>query len=184
MDNDGRKDKSKENWKPSIESVKPSNTIFFLNREMVRLIHFNRANDVCEFYNFIKDKNQTMLYSDFKKHRKRAYTVKNSLKIFNRSRPQFERWIARGLVEPPIGAISGGKRIFGVMAYYSEEDLFTIRSVLATIHVGRPRKDGRINAAKDVPTEKELRSLLGDAIMLYTRTKDGEYIPVWAEETW
>jgi hypothetical protein len=26
--------------------------------------------------------------------------------------------------------------------------------------------------------------LIGDAIMLYTQTKDGEFIPVWAEETW
>jgi hypothetical protein len=184
MDNDGRKDKSKENWKSPVGPVKPSSTIFFLNGELVRLVHFNRPNNICELYNFIKDKDQTMLYSDFKKHRKRAYGVKNTLKIFNRSRPQFERWVKRGLVEPPIGAVVGGKRVFGEMAYYSEDDLFTIRSVLATIHIGRPRRDGRINAAKDIPTEKELRSLIGDAIMLYTRTKDGEYIPVWAEETW
>jgi hypothetical protein len=181
MDNESRKDQSQDTWK---QSIKPSSRIFFFNKELVRLIHFNRANDICEIYNFIKDKEQTLLYSDFKKHRKRAYTVKNTIKIFGRSRIQLERWITKGLVDPPTGAVAGGKRIFGEYAYYSEEDLFTIRSTIATISIGRPRKDGRVNASKNIPTEKELRSLIGDAIMLYTRTKDGEYIPVWAEETW
>jgi len=181
MDNESREGQGKNNWQ---HAVKPSNTIFFLNKELVRLVHYNRANDICIFYNFIKDKEQTMLYSDFKKHRKKAFSVKNTIKIFNRSRVQLERWIKRGLVEPPTGAVVGGKRVFGEMAYYSEEDLFTIRSVLATIHMGRPRKDGRVRPRNDIPTEKELRSLIGDAIILYTRTKGGEYIPVWAEETW
>jgi hypothetical protein len=70
------------------------------------------------------------------------------------------------------------------MSYFSEDDLFTIRSVLATIHKGRPRKDGRITPRRDLPTEKELRSLIGDSIMLYTKTEDGRFIPVWQEETW
>jgi hypothetical protein len=29
-----------------------------------------------------------------------------------------------------------------------------------------------------------LRSLLGSGIMLYTKTEDGRFIPVWQEETW
>jgi hypothetical protein len=55
---------------------------------------------------------------------------------------------------------------------------------MSHIHSGRPRKDGRITPRKNIPTEKELRSLIGDAIMLYTQNKNGEFIPVWAEETW
>lgn len=181
MDNEGRKGQIENNWQ---QPIKPSATIFFLNKEIVRIIHTNKANNICVLYNFIKDKEQSMLYSDFKKHRKRAYTVKNTLKIFGRSRIQLERWIKKGLVAPPTGAVPGGKRVFGEYAYYSEEDIFTIRDVLATIHKGRPRKDGRVTPRFDVPTEKDLRSLLGDAIMLYTKTKSGEFIPVWTEETW
>jgi hypothetical protein len=29
-----------------------------------------------------------------------------------------------------------------------------------------------------------LRSRMGDAIMLYTKTSDGRFIPTWQEETW
>jgi hypothetical protein len=181
MDNAERKRNSKKEWQ---SSVKPSTVIFFINNDLVRLIHSNRASNICTIYNYIQDKEQTMILSDFKKHRRKAYTFMSITKIFGRSRIQLERWITKGLVDPPTGAVAGGKRVFGEYAYYSEEDLFTIRSTIATISIGRPRKDGRVNASKNIPTEKELRSLIGDAIMLYTRTKDGEYIPVWAEETW
>lgn len=181
MDNESRKGESQNDGQQAIKS---STTIFFINSELVRLVHFNRANDICTLYNFIKDKEQTMLYSDFKKHRKKAFTVKNTLRIFNRSRIQLERWIKNGLVEPPVGAVAGGKRVFGEYSYYSEDTLFTIREILATIHKGRPRKDGRVKPDKNIPTEKELRSLIGNAIMLYTKNKNGEFIPIWAEETW
>ena len=185
MDNESRKNKSKSNRKSILDKpIKPSSTIFFINKDLVRMIHSNRANDICQFYNFTQDKQQSMVYSDFKKHRKRAYTVVNTARIFKRSKVQLERWIEKELIGPPTGAVAGGKRTFRKMSYYSEDDLFTIRSVLATIHIGRPRKDGFVNPSKDVPTERELRSLIGDAIMLYTKTKDGEFVPVWAEETW
>ena len=124
MDNESRKGQSQNNRQ---QSIKASNTIYFLNGEIIRLIHFNRANDICTIYNFIKDKEQTMLYSDFKKHRKRAYTVINTLRIFNRSRIQLERWIKKGLVDQPVGAVIGGKRLFGEYSYYSKDQLFTIK---------------------------------------------------------
>jgi hypothetical protein len=184
MDNENGKNKGKKKWEQPLNPPKPSNVIFFINGDLVRVIHSNRAINVCSLYNYINDKNQTMLLSDFKKHRKRAYSVANTLRIFKKSRVQLERWIEKGIVPLPTGAVKGGKRIFGKLSYYSEEDLFTIRESIAKIHKGRPRKDGRITSAKDIPSERDLRSLMGDAIMLYTKNKDGEYIPVWQEETW
>ena len=181
MDNVSREDKSKKNWQPSVN---PSNVIFFINNELVRVIQSNRASNICIFYNYIKDKEQSMILSDFKKHRKNAYTFTNTTKIFRRSRMQFERMIKAGIIPLPTGATIGGQRKWQKMSYYSEDDLFKIREGMATIHSGRPRADGRINPRKDVPNEKELRSLIGKDIMLYTQNKDGEFIPVWAEETW
>lgn len=184
MDNESGKIKGKGNRKSNLDPIKPSSKIFFINNELVRLTYFNRANDICSLYNLIKQKEQSMIYSDFKKHRKRAYTVIDTARIFKRTKVQLQRWIDKELIHPPMGAGLDGKREFRRLSYYSEDDLFTIRSVLATIHIGRPRKDGLVRPSRDVPTERELRSLIGDAIMLYTKTKDGEFIPVWAEETW
>jgi hypothetical protein len=184
MDNEVGKSEGKKKWSPSITNIKPSKTIFFVNEDLVRLVYYNRPNNICVLYNFNQDKEKNMLYSDFKKVRKRAYTVSNTLKIFSRSRMQLERWIQKGLIPPPTGAAKGGKRVFRKLSYYSEDNLFTIRESCGNIHIGRPRKDGRTTPRKDVPTERELRSILGDAIMLYTKTEDGRFIPVWSEETW
>jgi len=181
MDNAAGKRKSKKEWQ---SSVKPSSIIFFINGDLVRLIHSNRASNICTIYNYIQDKEQSMILSDFKKHRKKAYTFMSITKIFARSRVQFERMIKSEIILPPTGAVPGGKRVWQKMSYYSEEDLFMIREAMSHIHSGRPRKDGRITPRKNIPTEKELRSLIGDAIMLYTQNKNGEFIPVWAEETW
>jgi hypothetical protein len=181
MDNRERTRDSKKEWQ---SSVKPSTVIFFINGDLVRLVHSNRASNICTIYNYIQDKEQSMILSDFKKHRIKAYTFMNVTKIFARSRVQFERMIKAEIILPPTGAVPGGKRVWQKMSYYSEDDLFTIREAMSHIHSGRPRKDGRITPRKNIPTEKELRSLIGDAIMLYTQNKNGEFIPVWAEETW
>jgi hypothetical protein len=184
MDNEPGKNESKGKRKSNLESISPSNKIFFLNNDLVRLVHYNRPNNICSFYNITKGTNHSMVYSDFKKHRKKAYSIAKTLRIFKRSRVHLERLIKVGLIPPPTGAGLDGTRQFQRLSYYSEDDLFTIREALGTLHRGRPRKDGRITPRKDVPTENELRSLLGDAIMLYTKNKDGEFIPIWAEETW
>ncbi len=181
MDNIIRENESKNERKSTI---KPSNVIFFINKELVKVLHSNRASDICYLHNYVQDKEQTMRYSDFKKYRKRAYTVINTLRIFKRSRMQIERYIKEGLIKPPTGATPGGKRIFTKKSYFSEDDIFEIRNVMANMHTGRPRKDGRITPRKDVLTERDLRSLLGDGMLLYTKTEDGRFIPVWQEETW
>ena len=67
-----------------------------------------------------------------------------------------------------------------MLLFFKEENLFELREILSTVHIGRPRKDGKVTNHK-IPTERELRSRIGDAIMLYTKTKSGEYIPVWEE---
>lgn len=181
MDNGFGEAESKKNGQ---HSIKPSNNIFFINNELVRLVHSNRPNNICILYNYIQDKEQTMLLSDFKKHRKRAYAYSKTCKLFGRSRMQFERMIKAELIPLPTGAQLGGKREWQVMSYYSEDDLFKIRDAMASIHMGRPRKDGKVTPRKDVLSERDLRSLIGSAIMLYTKTEDGRFIPVWQEETW
>ena len=164
-------------------SIKPLKRIFFINEELVKVIHINRSSNIVEFYNVKQDKVQSMLYTDFKKHRKRAYSVAKAARILNRSRLQFGKYIASGLIPAPIADSIDGERGLQIKAYYSEDHLFEIRDIMSTIHHGRPRNDGKISP-RNVPTEQDLRSKMGDAILLYTRTSDGRYIPTWKENTW
>lgn len=162
--------------------IKGSKKLFFVNGELVRLINTNRGFNIVNLFNIIHQKEQTMLLSDFKKHRKRAYTVIDAARLLNRGPAQIYRYIDDGLIPPPVGIMAGGVRMFTKKSYYSEDHIFEIREAMSKIHRGRPRKDGKIS--NSVLTEQELRAKMGDALMLYTRTKDGEFIPVWSEQTY
>ena len=163
--------------------IKASAVIFFLEKDLVRLITSNRGANIVYLYNITKVKEQTMLLSDFKKHRKRAYTFSNTARLLNRSNMQIYRYMYRGLINPPMGILPGGERMFTKKSYYSEDDVFEIRRVMSTLHRGRPRKDGKITN-HHVLTEQELRAKMGDTLMLYAKTKDGRFIPVWQEDTY
>jgi hypothetical protein len=54
---------------------------------------------------------------------------------------------------------------------------------MSQIHRGRPRNDGK-KVNNFVLTEQELRAKMGDALILYTKTEDGRFVPTWAERTY
>jgi hypothetical protein len=86
----------------------------------------------------------------------------------------------RGVIPFPIGSQKGGARGWQIRSYYSESQVKEIRDILATHHIGRPRKDNLIT--NDItPSKQELTRRMGDGILKYTRTEDGRYIPIWNE---
>lgn len=180
MDNASRK---RQSQKKRFQDIKPSKTIFFIEKKLVRVLHKSISENIIKYYNFIDDKNQTMLYSDFKKHKKRAYTIIDTARLLDKSHIDLNLQAYRGKIPFPVGATPGGVREFRKKSYYSEDQIFEIRRILSRTHRGRPRKDGAITN-NTIPSEAELRSRMGDAIMLYTKTQDGQFIPVWSEETW
>jgi hypothetical protein len=84
------------------------------------------------------------------------------------------------VIPPPMGSQLDGVRDWQVRAYYSESQLKEIRDILASIHIGRPRKDNLITNNM-TPTSQELTRRTGDGILVYTRTEDGRFIPIWNE---
>ena len=88
--------------------------------------------------------------------------------------------IRRGVIPPPLGCSESGKRGFQIRAYYSESQIKEIRDILASIHIGQPRKDGLVTNNM-TPTKQELTRKMGDGILTYTKTEDGRFIPVWNE---
>jgi hypothetical protein len=51
---------------------------------------------------------------------------------------------------------------------------------MSQIHHGAKRKDG-LTTNNKTPTEQELRYAMGDGILLYTKTEDGRFIPIFNE---
>jgi hypothetical protein len=163
------------------EPIIPGNkTIYFLNGDLVRLHHSSRSTGLVTIYNITKDRLESCLRTDFRKNREKAFTVAETARLVNRHRKYFPSLIKRGIIPPPIGAQVGGTREWQIRAYYSESQVKDIRDILASIHIGRPRKDNLITN-NQTPTSQELTRKIGNGILVYTKTEDGRFIPVWGE---
>ena len=180
MANGPRTVESKEyNNKPVIPGNKK---IWFLNGDLVRFHHSSRSTGMVTVYNITKDRLETCLRSDFRSNREKAFSVSETAQLVNRHRKYFPSLVKRGVIPPPMGAQLNGKRQYGVRAYYSESQVKEIRDILASYHLGRPRKDKLITNSI-TPTKQELTRRIGNGILTYTKTEDGRFIPVWSEKT-
>ena len=157
-----------------------SKSVWFLNGDLVRKHHLNRSNGIMSVYNITKGRIESCLISDFKKNRERAYTIKQTAELVNRHQKYLPNLMKSGLIPEPLGAQQGGARAWRVKAYYSESQVREIRDILASQHIGRPRKDGLITN-DTTPSPQELKRRMGDGILTYTRTEDGRFVPVWNE---
>jgi hypothetical protein len=157
-----------------------SKKVWFLNGDLVRVHHLNKSNGIMSVYNITKDQLESCLISDFKRNRERAYTVGETAQLVNRHKKYLPNLMKRGIIPHPTGSQKGGATGWQVRSYYSESQVRDIRDILASYHMGRPRKDKLIT--NDItPSPQELTRRMGDGILTYTRTEDGRFIPVWSE---
>lgn len=157
-----------------------SKTVWFLNGDLVKVHHLNRSNGIMSVYNINQGHIESCLIADFKKNRDKAYTVNETAQLVNRHRKYIPTLIKQGVIPAPTGASLNKERGWQIRSYYSQTQVYEIRDILATYNIGRPRKDGLIN--NDItPTRQELTRRMGEGILTYTRTADGEFIPVWSE---
>jgi hypothetical protein len=173
-----RKIQSEEYNNESV--IKGNQKIWFLNNDLVRIHHSSRSTGMVSFYNITKDRLETCLRTDFRRNRERAYTIAETSVLVNRHRKYMPRLIKSGIIPAPTGSSFGGKTGFQIRAYYSESKVKEIRAILASIHIGQPRKDGLITNNM-TPTTQELTRRMGDGILTYTKTEDGRFIPTWSE---
>ena len=173
----GNKTSEEYNSAPVIPGNKK---VWFLNGDLVRVHHLNKSNGIMSVYNITKDQIESCLINDFKNKRERAYTVGETADLVNRHKKYMPSLMKRGIIPFPTGSQKGGARGWQVRSYYSESQVKDIRDILATYHIGRPRKDKLIT--NDItPSPQELTRRMGDGILTYTRTEDGRFVPVWSE---
>lgn len=154
--------------------------VFFLNGDLVRKYHVNRAGGIITVYNITKDRLESCLIADFKKNRERAFTVKETAILVNRHQKYLPTLMKNGTIPYPTGAQKDGVRGWQIRSYYSESQVREIRDTLASINMGGRRKDGLVTNNK-TPTIQELNRRMGSGILTYTKTEDGQFIPLWSE---
>ena len=164
----------------SAPVISGSKKIWFLNNDLVRVYHLNRASGIMSVYNINKDRIESCLLGDFKKNRERAYTVTETATLVNRHKKHLARLMLQDKIPKPTGAKKDKERGWQIRSYYSESQVHEIRDILATYNIGRPRKDGLISN-NSTPTRQELTRRMGDGILTYTRTAEGQFVPMWTE---
>lgn len=170
-----------ESRQNNIAVVKrPRRKVWFLNGDLVRVEHTSRAAGIVTLYNLTQDRRETTAVIEFKKKRKRAFTVKETAQLLNCHRKHIPRLVKRGIIPDPVGELPNGERAFHHLSYYSEDVIMEARKAMSQIHHGAARKDGLITNNK-TPTEQELRYAMGDGILLYTKTEDGRFVPIFNE---
>ncbi len=156
------------------------NKIWFINGDLVRVKHIHRSANMIYWWNINRDCRGSMLYSEFKKKRKKAYTVRESSKLLNLHSKSLPRLVKQGKFPEAIGSAPGGETGWQIRSYYSEDHIYAMREVLSETHHGPPRKDGLITN-NSCPTLEELRYRMGDGMLLYTKADDGRFIPIFNE---
>jgi len=157
---------------------KNHNLIFFLNGELHRVIRTNASANICHALSYNQNKIVKYTYSDYKKFRKPAFRIGEVASILKRHEDRIRRAIWNLDVSRPF--IVEYENRSGVY-YFSEDNIYELREYFANVHRGRPRKDG-IVVSKNVPTVSEIDAVLGKKPILYMRTKEGNFVPVWSAE--
>lgn len=154
--------------------------VWFLNGQLVRKHHVSRAAGIVTLHNLTLDIIQSTTIPEFRKKRKRAYTVSEAARLLNFHVKSIPRLVKQGMIPEPTGELPGGERKFHYLSYFSEDQIFEMRDTLSQIHHGAPRKDGLITNNK-TPTLGELREAMGDGRVMFVRNDDGKLIPVYSE---
>ena len=145
---------------------------FFLNQKVHKVIKVSRAKDELIAWCYLDKKRMLYSYSEVEKNMEKAYSLIEAGKVLNRHRVTIEEYILQGKVKKPqkVYPISNPDSEWS-RYMLSESDILDIHQYI--IDAGRTR---------DLPSRSELQALLKHNLILYTKTVDGRFVPVWKAE--
>jgi hypothetical protein len=151
---------------------------FYLNGDLHRNLEIRRWLDEIEAWNYPQRKRVVLPYSQVRRYKEPAFTTNEVGKLLNRSRVQISKAISRGDIPKPqqTYALKVGGRDYGYK--WSEKDIMAAHSYFLNVHLGRPRKDGKVKP-HPIPSARELRAKIRQEEIFYIRDKDGNFMPVW-----
>ena len=145
---------------------------FFLNDKVHKVIRLSRAKDEVVAWSYVDKKRVMYSYAQVDKYMERAYTIIETSKILGRHRVTIEEYILQGKIKQPqkVYPISNPDSTW-FKYMLSESDILDIHQFILD--------DGHI---RDLPSKAELKALLKNNLILYTKTIDGKFVPVWKAE--
>jgi hypothetical protein len=155
---------------------------FYINGKLHKMIKVVRSRDEALAWCYSEHQRRMYLWSDIKKRASRGFKAGEAAKIFNKSSRMIHYYIEYGLIDPPERTYSLTTGRPG-MYIFSEEDMEKLRDINTIYTRGFTNKDGVFETRKGL-SQQELYAKIKYDMTLYTKNKDGEFIPLYAAEDW
>jgi len=144
---------------------------FFLNSKLHKVIKLSRARDELIAWCYPDKKRVLYSYSQVKKYKENAYSIKQVGELLNKHKVTIEDYILNGKIKTP-------QRVYPIANPDSDWSKFMLsESDILDLH----QYILDVGYTKDIPSKAELIGLLKQNIILYTRTDSG-FVPVWRAE--
>lgn len=145
---------------------------FFLNNKIHKVLSSSWAKDELTAWCYPDNKRVMYSYSQVVKSMENAYSTRQVAEILNKHKVTIEDYILDGKIKYPqkvypIGIPDSDWYKF----MYSESDIMDIHDFIL-----------EAGYSKDMPSKNELRALLKHSTILYTKTNEGNFVPVWKAE--
>ena len=146
---------------------------FFLNDKIHKVLKASRSKDEMIAWCYPDKKRVMYSYSQVKKNMESAYTVVEVASMLNKHRVTIQEYILNDKVATP-------QKIYPIGQPDSErwsQYMFNQKNIL-DIHQ-HILDSGH---SKEIPSKAEVQALLKNNLVLYTKTEDGKFVPVWKAE--
>lgn len=146
---------------------------FFLNDKIHKVLKSSRSKDEMIAWCYPDKKRVMYSYSQVKKNMETAYTVVEVASMLNKHRVTIQEYILDEKVATP-------QKIYPIGQPDSEnwsQYMFNQKNIL-DIHQ-HILDSGH---SKEIPSKAELQALLKNNLILYTKTEEGKFVPVWKAE--
>ena len=159
--------------RPKRDGKSKSLRYFFLNDKIHKVLKASRSKDEMIAWCYPDKKRVMYSYSQVKKNMETAYTVVEVASMLNKHRVTIQEYILNDKVATP-------QKIYPIGQPDSEnwsQYMFNQKNIL-DIHQ-HILDSGH---SKEIPSKAEVQALLKNNLILYTKTEDGKFVPVWKAE--
>lgn len=145
---------------------------FFLNNKIHKVLSSSWAKDELIAWCYPDKKRVMYSYSQVVKSMENAYSTKQVAEILNKHKVTIEDYILDGKIKYPQKIYPIGNPDSEWYKFmYSESDIVDIHQFVL-----------EAGYSKNMPSKNELKALLKHNTILYTKTTDGSFVPVWKAE--
>jgi hypothetical protein len=136
------------------------------------VLRASRAKDEIIAWCYPDKKRVLYSYSQVNKHMENAYSMVQVGKILNKHKITIEDYILDGKIKEPQRLYPIGNPSSTWSKYmFSEADIFDLHQFILDS-----------GYASEMPSKNELSAILKNNLILYTKTEEGKFVPVWKAE--